>query len=49
MSDRKQPIKAWPQVTDAGHLVVRLEDGQEKVLSSGEISLSSWSDFPPHE
>ena len=37
------------QVTDAGHLVVRLEDGQEKILSSGEISLSSWSDFPPHE
>lgn len=29
-------------VTDAGHLVVRLADGQEKILSSGEISLSSW-------
>lgn len=30
------------QVTDAGHLVVQLEDGQEKILSSGEVSLSSW-------
>lgn len=30
------------QITDAGHLVVRLDDGQEKILSSGEISLSSW-------
>lgn len=30
------------QVTDAGHLIVQLEDGQEKILSNGEVSLSSW-------
>lgn len=29
-------------ITDSGQLVVRLDDGQEKVLNSGEISLSSW-------
>ncbi|MGT2910528.1 bifunctional biotin--[acetyl-CoA-carboxylase] ligase/biotin operon repressor BirA [Streptococcus cameli] len=30
------------KITDAGHLVVDLEDGTTKVLFSGEISLSSW-------
>ncbi|CQR25690.1 biotin--protein ligase [Streptococcus varani] len=30
------------RITDVGHLVVKLEDGQEKTLNSGEISLSSW-------
>lgn len=29
-------------VTDQGHLVVQLEDGQLHTLKSGEISLSSW-------
>lgn len=29
-------------ITDEGHLVIRLESGQEKILRSGEISLSSW-------
>lgn len=29
-------------ITDEGHLVIRLESGQEKFLRSGEISLSSW-------
>ena len=30
------------EITDQGHLIVTLDDGQEKVLRSGEISLSSW-------
>ncbi|EHJ51915.1 bifunctional biotin--[acetyl-CoA-carboxylase] ligase/biotin operon repressor BirA [Streptococcus macacae] len=29
-------------ITDTGQLIVQLENGQEKVLNSGEISLSSW-------
>ena len=29
-------------ITSKGHRVVRLEDGQKKMLRSGEISLSSW-------
>lgn len=29
-------------ITDTGQLVVRLDSGLEKVLNSGEISLSSW-------
>ncbi|EJN94264.1 bifunctional biotin--[acetyl-CoA-carboxylase] ligase/biotin operon repressor BirA [Streptococcus ratti] len=29
-------------ISDTGQLIVQLEDGQEKVLNSGEISLSSW-------
>ncbi|WP_165210656.1 bifunctional biotin--[acetyl-CoA-carboxylase] ligase/biotin operon repressor BirA [Streptococcus tangpeifui] len=29
-------------ITDSGQLVVQLDDGQEKLLNSGEISLSSW-------
>lgn len=29
-------------ITDSGQLVVKLDDGQEKLLNSGEISLSSW-------
>lgn len=29
-------------ITDEGHLVIRLESGQEKILRSGEISLYSW-------
>ncbi|WP_203261101.1 bifunctional biotin--[acetyl-CoA-carboxylase] ligase/biotin operon repressor BirA [Streptococcus uberis] len=29
-------------IRDEGHLVIRLESGQEKILRSGEISLSSW-------
>lgn len=30
-------------IDSQGHLVVNLEDGREKILRSGEISLSSWS------
>lgn len=30
------------EITDTGHLVVQLENGKTKTLSSGEISLSSW-------
>ncbi|MBY5035267.1 bifunctional biotin--[acetyl-CoA-carboxylase] ligase/biotin operon repressor BirA [Streptococcus gallolyticus] len=30
-------------ITDTGELIVQLENGQEKILSSGEISLSSWN------
>ncbi len=30
------------EITDSGQLVVKLDDGQEKLLNSGEISLSSW-------
>lgn len=29
-------------ISDTGQLIVQLEDDQEKVLNSGEISLSSW-------
>ena len=29
-------------ITDRGHLLVKLDNGQEKILQSGEISLSSW-------
>lgn len=29
-------------ITDHGHLLVKLDNGQEKLLRSGEISLSSW-------
>lgn len=29
-------------ITNQGHLIVKLDDGQEKLLRSGEISLSSW-------
>ncbi|VTS31181.1 BirA bifunctional protein [Streptococcus pseudoporcinus] len=29
-------------ITDQGHLVIQLADGQEQILRSGEISLSSW-------
>lgn len=31
-------------ITDKGELFVRLNSGQEKILSSGEISLSSWDE-----
>lgn len=30
------------EITDQGHLIVRLENGQEMTLRSGEVSLSSW-------
>ncbi|MBT1048228.1 bifunctional biotin--[acetyl-CoA-carboxylase] ligase/biotin operon repressor BirA [Streptococcus macedonicus] len=30
------------EITDHGHLLVKLDNGQEKLLRSGEISLSSW-------
>jgi S-adenosylmethionine synthetase len=29
-------------ITNQGHLIVKLDNGQEKLLRSGEISLSSW-------
>ena len=29
-------------ITDTGQLIVQLENGQKKILNSGEISLSSW-------
>jgi BirA family biotin operon repressor/biotin-[acetyl-CoA-carboxylase] ligase len=29
-------------ITNQGHLLVKLDNGQEKLLRSGEISLSSW-------
>ncbi|MGT2924400.1 bifunctional biotin--[acetyl-CoA-carboxylase] ligase/biotin operon repressor BirA [Streptococcus caviae] len=29
-------------ITDSGQLIVQLENGEEKILNSGEISLSSW-------
>ena len=29
-------------ITNQGHLIVKLDNGQEKMLRSGEISLSSW-------
>lgn len=36
-------------ITDTGALQVRLEDGSLKTLSSGEISLASWSNSPTPE
>ncbi|MBF0777238.1 bifunctional biotin--[acetyl-CoA-carboxylase] ligase/biotin operon repressor BirA [Streptococcus cuniculi] len=36
-------------ITDSGALQVKLEDGSLRTLSSGEISLSSWSDAPRPE
>lgn len=42
MQQEKNYTGLATQVTDDGHLVIRLEDGQEKILFSGEISLSSW-------
>ncbi|MGT2887088.1 bifunctional biotin--[acetyl-CoA-carboxylase] ligase/biotin operon repressor BirA [Streptococcus didelphis] len=29
-------------ITDQGHLILKLSDGHEKILGSGEVSLSSW-------
>lgn len=41
--ENDQTIQAQAiDITDQGHLIVKLIDGQEKILSSGEISLSSW-------
>lgn len=31
------------EITDQGHLIVKLDNGETKKLRSGEISLSSWS------
>ncbi|MBF0786789.1 MULTISPECIES: bifunctional biotin--[acetyl-CoA-carboxylase] ligase/biotin operon repressor BirA [unclassified Streptococcus] len=36
-------------ITDTGTLQVQLEDGSLKMLSSGDISLASWSDSPRPE
>ncbi|KXT78370.1 bifunctional biotin--[acetyl-CoA-carboxylase] ligase/biotin operon repressor BirA [Streptococcus sp. DD13] len=30
------------EINDQGELIVQLDDGKEKILSSGEVSLSSW-------
>lgn len=36
-------------VTDTGNLVIQLDNGKAKIISSGEISLTSWSAPPPNE
>ncbi|HFU4205246.1 TPA: bifunctional biotin--[acetyl-CoA-carboxylase] ligase/biotin operon repressor BirA [Streptococcus suis] len=36
-------------VTDTGNLVIQLDNGKAKIISSGEISLTSWSASPPNE
>ena len=36
-------------VTDTGNLVIQLENGKAKTISSGEISLTSWTASPPVE
>ncbi|MDW8680880.1 bifunctional biotin--[acetyl-CoA-carboxylase] ligase/biotin operon repressor BirA [Streptococcus suis] len=36
-------------VTDTGNLVIQLDNGKAKIISSGEISLTSWSASPPIE
>ncbi|HFI0246670.1 TPA: bifunctional biotin--[acetyl-CoA-carboxylase] ligase/biotin operon repressor BirA [Streptococcus suis] len=36
-------------VTDTGNLVIQLDNGKAKIISSGEISLISWSASPPNE
>ncbi|HFI0174167.1 TPA: bifunctional biotin--[acetyl-CoA-carboxylase] ligase/biotin operon repressor BirA [Streptococcus suis] len=36
-------------VTDTGNLVIQLDNGKTKIISSGEISLTSWSASPPNE
>ncbi|HFI0978211.1 TPA: bifunctional biotin--[acetyl-CoA-carboxylase] ligase/biotin operon repressor BirA [Streptococcus suis] len=36
-------------VTDTGNLVIQLDNGNAKIISSGEISLTSWSASPPIE
>lgn len=42
-NDRQKTATAI-DLTDEGHLIVRLDNGQLQVLRSGEISLSSWED-----
>ncbi|HFU4501321.1 TPA: bifunctional biotin--[acetyl-CoA-carboxylase] ligase/biotin operon repressor BirA [Streptococcus suis] len=36
-------------VTDTGNLVIQLDNGKAKIISSGEISLTSWAASPPNE
>ncbi|HFI0579109.1 TPA: bifunctional biotin--[acetyl-CoA-carboxylase] ligase/biotin operon repressor BirA [Streptococcus suis] len=36
-------------VTDTGNLVIQLNNGKAKIISSGEISLTSWTASPPNE
>lgn len=36
-------------VTDTGNLVIQLDNGKAKIISSGEISLISWTASPPNE
>ncbi|HEM6136737.1 TPA: bifunctional biotin--[acetyl-CoA-carboxylase] ligase/biotin operon repressor BirA [Streptococcus suis] len=36
-------------VTDTGNLVIQLDNGKAKIISCGEISLTSWSASPPIE
>ncbi len=36
-------------VTDTGNLVIQLDNGKAKIISSGEISLTSWTVSPPNE
>ncbi|HFI0353561.1 TPA: bifunctional biotin--[acetyl-CoA-carboxylase] ligase/biotin operon repressor BirA [Streptococcus suis] len=36
-------------VTDTGNLVIQLDNGKAKIISSGEISLTSWTASPPNE
>ncbi|HEM5998598.1 TPA: bifunctional biotin--[acetyl-CoA-carboxylase] ligase/biotin operon repressor BirA [Streptococcus suis] len=36
-------------VTDTGNLIIQLDNGKAKIISSGEISLTSWSASPPNE
>ncbi|HFU4217960.1 TPA: bifunctional biotin--[acetyl-CoA-carboxylase] ligase/biotin operon repressor BirA [Streptococcus suis] len=36
-------------VTDTGNLVIQLDNGKAKIISRGEISLTSWSASPPNE
>ncbi|HFI0791308.1 TPA: bifunctional biotin--[acetyl-CoA-carboxylase] ligase/biotin operon repressor BirA [Streptococcus suis] len=36
-------------VTDTGNLVIQLDNGKAKIISSGEISLTSWSASLPNE
>ncbi|MEG3311965.1 bifunctional biotin--[acetyl-CoA-carboxylase] ligase/biotin operon repressor BirA [Streptococcus sp. SS-4456] len=36
-------------ITDTGNLVIQLDNGKAKIISSGEISLTSWSASPPNE
>lgn len=42
-NDRQKTATAI-DLTDEGHLIVQLDNGQLQVLRSGEISLSSWGD-----